>query len=90
MAMILKAVSLSGGGKTSGAADILCLAATPVFSGMGLLSAAHDGPAMAGMMMSSASPLDGMALMYVLMAIFHSVPWLKRIPTRRTLAPTKE
>jgi hypothetical protein len=64
-----------------GAADWLCLAATPAFAIMALLtdvlgsgtpdifcSAAHD-----------ASPLSGMVAMYLLMSVFHSVAWLKLI-----------
>jgi hypothetical protein len=63
------------------AADWLCLAATPTFAVMALLtglfgsgtpdifcSAAHD-----------ASPLSGMVAMYLLMSAFHSAPWLKLI-----------
>jgi hypothetical protein len=63
------------------AADWLCLAATPAFAIMALLtglfgsstpdifcSAAHD-----------ASPLSGMVAMYLLMSAFHSAPWLKLI-----------
>jgi CBS domain containing-hemolysin-like protein len=63
------------------AADWLCLAATPAFAIMALLtglfgsstpdifcSGAHD-----------ASPLSGMVAMYLLMSVFHSVAWLKLI-----------
>jgi hypothetical protein len=65
------------------AADWLCLAATPTFAIMALLtglfgggpsdvfcSAAHDG-----------SPLSGMVAMYLLMSAFHSAPWLRLILT---------
>jgi hypothetical protein len=31
-----------------------------------------------------ASPLSGMAAMYLLMSAFHSVPWLKLISSRRS------
>jgi len=64
-----------------GAADWLRLAAAPAFAIVALLtvflgggpndllcSAAHD-----------ASPLSGMAPMYVLMSAFHAAPWLKLI-----------
>jgi hypothetical protein len=33
-----------------------------------------------------ASPLSGMTSMYILMSAFHSVPWLKLIPSRRPAA----
>lgn len=53
------------------AADWLSLAAAPTFATMALLTAALGGGT------HGASPLTGMALMYLLMAAFHSVPWLK-------------
>ena len=69
---------------TSGAADWLCLAATPIFAIMALLTAVHDGGQMAVMCsaMPDASPLDGMVPMYVLMSAFHAAPWLKLIAGR--------
>jgi hypothetical protein len=76
----------SGAVAARGAADWLCLAATPTFAIMALLtgalgggpsvmicSAAHDG-----------SALSGMVPMYLLMSAFHSAPWLKLISSRRT------
>ena len=76
----------SGNASAPGAAGWLCLAAAPTFASMALLtgvlgsgppdtlcSAAHD-----------ASPLSGMALMYLLMSAFHSSPWLKLIFGRRS------
>jgi len=69
-----------------GAADWLCLAAAPTFAIMALLTgvlgggpqdmfcaAAHD-----------ASPLSGMAWMYLLMSAFHSAPWLRLISNWRS------
>ena len=69
-----------------GAADWLCLAAAPTFAIMALLTgvlgggpqdmfcaAAHD-----------ASPLNGMAPMYLLMSAFHSAPWLRLISNWRS------
>jgi hypothetical protein len=38
------------------------------------------------MSMHDASPLNGMALMYALMSIFHAAPWLKLISRRRSVA----
>jgi hypothetical protein len=68
---------------TSGA-DWLCLAATPIFAIMALLTAVHGGGQMAVMCsaMPDASPLDGMAPMYLLMSAFHAAPWLKLIAGR--------
>jgi hypothetical protein len=66
-----------------GAADWLCLAAAPTFAIMALLTGGLGGGLGAGqmaMMCSSApdaSPLSGMAAMYLLMSAFHLAPWLK-------------
>ncbi|HET9149643.1 MAG TPA: hypothetical protein VFO61_04095 [Alphaproteobacteria bacterium] len=68
-----------------GAADWLHLAAAPTFAVMAALTAVH-GNGMADMMCGSAngaSPLSGMALMYLLMSAFHAAPWLKLISSRR-------
>jgi|GEM_PF-306576 hypothetical protein len=66
-------------------ADALCLAATPIFAGMALLSAfPGDGPLEAFCSAThGASALNGMALMYGLMSVFHSAPWLRRMSRRR-------
>jgi hypothetical protein len=65
------------------AADWLCLAATPTFAIIALL-AAHDRgqPDILCAAMRHASPLSGMVPMYLLMSVFHSVPWLKLICCR--------
>ena len=69
--------------ESRGVADWLCLAATPTFAIMALLTGAGDGP---HEMMSPAAhgalPLSGMAWMYILMSAFHSAPWLKLVSSR--------
>jgi len=66
-------------------ADVLRFAAAPTFAIMALLSAVVGGPK--DLLCSAAhhsSPLTGMVAMYVLMSIFHSLPWLKLISAWRT------
>jgi hypothetical protein len=66
-----------------GAADWLCLAASPTFAIMALLTAFGGGRQdMLCMAMQHASPLGGMAPMYLLMSGFHLTPWLKMIRRR--------
>ncbi|MGH6672770.1 MAG: hypothetical protein ACRECV_12460 [Xanthobacteraceae bacterium] len=61
-------------------ADWLCLAATPTFALMALLTALGGGhEAMFCAAMQTSSPAGGMAPMYLLMSAFHAAPWLKRI-----------
>ena len=66
-----------------GIAGWLGLAAAPTFALMALLTDAPGGSGM-GMMCAAghASPLAGMAPMYVLMSAFHLPPWL-RLMSRR-------
>ena len=55
------------------AADWLCLAATPTFAIMALLAARDGGqPDILCTAMQDASPLTGMAAMYLLMSVFHA------------------
>ena len=59
-------------------ADTLCLAATPTFALMALLTGVLGGGQ--GMPCGQmASPIGGMTLMYLLMSAFHAAPWLRRI-----------
>jgi hypothetical protein len=62
----------------SQAADWLRLAAGPVFAGMGLVALLGGGPSDAFCGSVPTSPLDGMAMMYLLMAAVHAAPWLQR------------
>ncbi|WP_223115458.1 hypothetical protein [Luteimonas suaedae] len=68
------------------AADWVCLAAAPAFATMALLTAISSGGShgMTGPTAHGASPLDGMALMYLLMSAFHTAPWLKLVSRRRS------
>ncbi len=58
----------------------LRLAAAPTFAIMALLTGAlGGGPADLLCSAAHASPLSGMATMYLLMSALHSPPWLKLI-----------
>lgn len=74
-----------GNAAVFGAGDWLCLAAAPTFAVMALLTGmCGGGPSeMLCSAAQEASPLSGMVPMYVLMAAFHSAPWLKLIFGRR-------
>ena len=64
-----------------GFADWLCLAAAPTFVLMALLSCLQGNDA--AMSCMGASPLTGMAAMYLLMSAFHLAPWLRVISGRQ-------
>ncbi|MGM5027102.1 hypothetical protein AB8B02_12840 [Tardiphaga sp. 862_B3_N4_1] len=65
------------------AADWLCLAAAPAFALMALLTGVFDGSSPDLLCSASrASPWSGMAVMYALMSLFHTVPWLRLISGR--------
>jgi hypothetical protein len=72
----------AGGGRAAG---WLSLAASPVFALMALLTGFSGGSAMA-MCPMDRTPITGMALMYLLMSLFHAVPWV-RVIARRKLQP---
>ena len=67
-----------------GLAEWLCLAATPTFAILALLTGLLGGSPMDRLCSSgSGAPLSGMLPMYLLMSAFHSPPWLKLIFGRR-------
>jgi hypothetical protein len=70
---------------TLGAANWLCLAAAPTFAIMALLTAVRGGGPhdLFCAAVQDASPLSGMAWMYLLMSAFHLAPWLKLISSVR-------
>jgi hypothetical protein len=76
----------NGNAAALGAADWLCLAAAPTFAIMALLTGVFGDGQMAMMCSTApgASPLNGMAAMYLLMSAFHLTPWLRLIFRRRS------
>nr|WP_137046728.1 hypothetical protein [Pseudolabrys sp. FHR47] len=59
---------------------LLSLAAAPVVALMALWTGAFGGPAdMLCTYLGGGSPMDGMAMMYALMSLFHAGPWLRLI-----------
>jgi hypothetical protein len=74
----------------TGLADWLGLAAAPTFALLALLTALGGPPDMLCSPAHEASPLHGMALMYLLMSAFHSAAWLKLISSRRNGAHPAE
>lgn len=73
----------SGHMAAPGAAGLLGLGAAPVFALMAVWTDLFGHPDMLCMSPHDTSSLDGMALMYTLMSIFHAAPWLKLASSRR-------
>jgi hypothetical protein len=59
-----------------GLAEWLCLAATPTFAIMALLTGLGGSPMDRLCSSGHGAPLSGMVTMYLLMSAFHSPPWL--------------
>jgi hypothetical protein len=62
-----------------GLAEWLCLAATPTFAIMALLTGLGGSPTDSLCSSGHGVPLSGMVTMYLLMGAFHSPPWLNLI-----------
>ncbi len=63
----------------NGVSDVLCLAATPIFAVMALLSALGGSPMDHLCSSNTWTWLSGMTPMYAMMSAFHSPAWLKLI-----------
>lgn len=63
-----------------GVAHWLCLAASPTFAVMAIVTYVSS-PMLCSVM--STLPLDGMVLMYLLMSVFHAAPWVRLVYSRR-------
>jgi hypothetical protein len=60
----------------------LGMAAAPIFAAMAILTSSLNGDGMRMICGAEPSALAGMAPMYLLMSVFHSIPWLKLIGDR--------
>jgi hypothetical protein len=66
----------AGPDAASRAAELLALAAAPVFGGLALATSSGGDMLCT---MPAMSALTGMSAMYLLMSLFHLGPWLKRM-----------
>lgn len=66
-----------------GMANALCLAATPVFALMAVITAQGNATMLICSVHSNILPLNGMTFMYLLMSLFHLRPWLRRMAGTR-------
>jgi hypothetical protein len=63
---------------TTRVSELLCLAATPTFGFLAVLTFLGSGPPdMLCIGMPQNALLNGMGLMYALMSVFHAAPWLR-------------
>jgi hypothetical protein len=67
----------------AGVAGWLALAATPTFAVMAVVTGLLEARTGALLCGPGASPLGGMAVMYLLMSGFHLGPWLRLLAERR-------
>jgi hypothetical protein len=67
-----------GASEPLGLTEWLCLAATPTFAIMALLTGLAGNPLEGLCSAAQAASLNGMTLMYLLMSAFHSPPWLRQ------------
>jgi hypothetical protein len=73
----------SSTGGALGVARWLCLAASPTFALMAVLTAVAGGGPMEMLCASGrGAPLSGMVPMYLLMSAFHAPPWLRLLGGR--------
>ena len=70
-------------GGSGAAAGWLGLAATPTFAILTLWTSLFVQPDMLCMGKQDSLPLNGMALMYAFMSVFHAAPWLQLISGRK-------
>ena len=70
------------GGGSADHAGWLSLAATPTFAILAGLTSLAGGPMERMCGPAPWAPVNGMALMYLLMSVFHAPPWLRLIARR--------
>ena len=73
-----RAAPARGGGSIE-LANWLSLAAAPTFAVMAALTSLGGGPMERLCAHPPWAPLNGMALMYLLMSVFHAPPWVRLI-----------